>query len=76
MATSPKMLCDSCPVPFRQFLEAVTNMKFNEEPNYQKLICLFEGILGANISTRPINTDGAQKFLSHVRPQLSSVKVP
>ncbi|GLJ16407.1 hypothetical protein SUGI_0278400 [Cryptomeria japonica] len=61
MATSPEMLCCFCPVPFRQFLEAVTNMKFDEEPNYLKLISLFEGILGPNVSTRPINTDGAQK---------------
>lgn len=61
MATSPEMLCCFCPVPFRQFLEAVTNMKFDEEPNYLKLISLFEGILGANVSTRPLNTDGAQK---------------
>lgn len=36
-------------------------MKFDEEPNYSKLISLFEGLIGANPAVRPINTDGAQK---------------
>ncbi|CAM8949676.1 unnamed protein product [Rhodiola kirilowii] len=61
MATSPEMLCCFCPAPLRQFLEIVVNMKFDEEPNYSKLISLFDGLLGPNPSIRPINTDGAQK---------------
>jgi hypothetical protein len=48
-------------MPFKQFLEFVVNMKFDEEPNYGKLVSLFDGILGPNPAVRPINTDGAQK---------------
>uniref|UniRef100_A0A7N1A0C2 non-specific serine/threonine protein kinase n=1 Tax=Kalanchoe fedtschenkoi TaxID=63787 RepID=A0A7N1A0C2_KALFE len=61
MATSPEMLCCFCPAPLKQFLEFVVNMKFDEEPNYSKLISLFDGLLGPNPAIRPINTDGAQK---------------
>lgn len=61
MATSPETMCCLCPPPFKKFLEAVVNMKFDEEPNYLKLITLFDGILGSNPSMRPLNTDGAQK---------------
>ena len=67
MATSPEMLCCFCPAPFKQFLEIVVNMKFDEEPNYSKLISLFEGLLGPNPAIRPINTDGAQKVLHIVK---------
>uniref|UniRef100_A0A7N2KLL1 non-specific serine/threonine protein kinase n=1 Tax=Quercus lobata TaxID=97700 RepID=A0A7N2KLL1_QUELO len=61
MATSPEMLCCFCPPPLKQFLEIVVNMKFDEEPNYAKLISLFEGLIGPNPALRPINTEGAQK---------------
>ncbi|KAJ8490900.1 hypothetical protein OPV22_012621 [Ensete ventricosum] len=61
MATSAEMLCCFCPPPFKQFLELVVNMKFDEEPNYSKLISLFDGLIGTNPASRPINTDGAQK---------------
>lgn len=64
MATSPEMLCCFCPVPFKQFLEIVVNQKFDEEPNYGKLVVLFDSILGANPAIRPINTDGAIKVRS------------
>ncbi|CAN6693509.1 unnamed protein product [Malus baccata var. baccata] len=66
MATSPEMLCCFCPPPLRQFLEVVVNMKFDEEPNYSKLISLFEGLIGSNPAVRPIKTDGAQKIISQV----------
>ncbi|CAH1438010.1 unnamed protein product [Lactuca virosa] len=66
MATSPEMLCVFCPAPVRQFLEIVVNMKFDEEPNYSKLISLFEGLIGPNPAIRPINTDGAQKIICQV----------
>ncbi|KAK2969113.1 hypothetical protein RJ640_028577 [Escallonia rubra] len=66
MATSPEMLCCFCPAPLRQFLEVVVNMKFDEEPNYSKLISLFEGLIGPNPAIRPINTDGAQKIIFQV----------
>ncbi|CAN1140538.1 Casein kinase 1-like protein HD16 [Linum perenne] len=66
MATSPEMLCCFCPQPLRQFLEFVVNLKFDEEPNYSKLISLFEGLLGPNPAIRPLNTEGAQKIISQV----------
>ncbi|XP_061348559.1 casein kinase 1-like protein HD16 isoform X2 [Gastrolobium bilobum] len=66
MGTSPEMLCCFCPAPFRQFLETVVNMKFDEEPNYSKLISLFDGIIGPNPALRPINTEGAQKVIFQV----------
>ncbi|KAI7991645.1 Casein kinase 1-like protein HD16 [Camellia lanceoleosa] len=66
MATSPEMLCCFCPAPLKQFLEIVVNMKFDEEPNYSKLISLFEGLIGPNPAIRPINTDGAQKIIYQV----------
>lgn len=61
MATSPEMLCCFCPAPFREFLDTVINLKFDEEPKYSKLISLFGSLLGADPAIRPINTDGAQK---------------
>ncbi|XP_010249770.1 PREDICTED: casein kinase 1-like protein HD16 isoform X2 [Nelumbo nucifera] len=61
MTTSPKMLCSFCPLPFQQFLETVTNMSFDEEPNYSKLISLFEHMIATDASLRPIKTDGVLK---------------
>lgn len=61
MATSPESLCCFCPSPFKQFVEYVVNLKFDEEPNYAKYISLFDGIVGPNPDIRPINTEGAQK---------------
>ncbi|CAN6810528.1 unnamed protein product [Brassica oleracea] len=66
MATSPDMLCCFCPPPFKQFLEIVVNMKFDEEPNYGKLVSLFQELLGENPAIRPINTEGAQKIIFQV----------
>ncbi|GJY91735.1 casein kinase 1-like protein HD16 [Tanacetum coccineum] len=66
MATSPEMLCCFRPATFKQFLEIVVNMKFDEEPSYSKLISLFEGLLGPNPAIKPINTDGAQKIIFQV----------
>lgn len=61
MATSPELLCCFCPAPFKQFLEIVTNMKFDEEPNYSKLISLFESLIDPCTPLRPIRIDGALK---------------
>ncbi|KAI3724875.1 hypothetical protein L1987_64642 [Smallanthus sonchifolius] len=61
MATSPALLCYFCPSPFKQFLEMVTSMRFDEEPNYSKLIALFENCLVSSASLRPIRIDGAIK---------------
>ncbi|TYH91678.1 hypothetical protein ES332_A13G130900v1 [Gossypium tomentosum] len=54
MATSPELMCCFCPAPFKQFLEVVTNMKFDEEPNYGKLISIFESLIEPCTALRPI----------------------
>ncbi|KAI3411542.1 Protein kinase domain-containing protein [Psidium guajava] len=66
MATSPETLCCFCPLPFRQFVEHVVNLKFDEEPKYARYISLFDGIIGPNPAVRPINTEGAQKLVIQV----------
>ncbi|XP_019083501.1 PREDICTED: casein kinase 1-like protein HD16 isoform X2 [Camelina sativa] len=66
MATSPETLCCFCPLPFRQFVEHVVNLKFDEEPDYAKYISLFDGVVGPNPDIRPINTEGAQKLIYQV----------
>lgn len=66
MSTSPEVLCCFSPAPFRQFVEHVVNLNYDEEPNYAKLISLFDGIVGPNPDIRPINTDGAQKLVCQV----------
>ncbi|KAL5209253.1 hypothetical protein ABZP36_004876 [Zizania latifolia] len=60
MGTSPELLCCFCPAPLKHFLEMVTNMKFDEEPNYSKLNSLFDGLIEGPAS-RPIRIDGALK---------------
>ncbi|TKY64449.1 Casein kinase I isoform alpha [Spatholobus suberectus] len=70
MGTSPENLCCFCPLPFKQFVEHVVNLKFDEEPNYAKYISLFDGIVGPNPDIRPINTEGAQKLIGHKRGRL------
>ncbi|KAM3332184.1 hypothetical protein ACQJBY_027789 [Aegilops geniculata] len=66
MCTSPESLCSFCPQPFKEFVEYVVNLKFDEEPNYAKCISLFDSIVGPNPDIRPINTDGAQKLIHQV----------
>ncbi|XP_028124683.1 casein kinase 1-like protein HD16 isoform X2 [Camellia sinensis] len=75
MATSPEMMCCFCPAPLKQFLEIVINLKFDEEPNYSKLISLFEGLIGPNPAIRPINTDGAQKIIYQVGQKRSRLNI-
>lgn len=60
MATSPDLMCCFCAPPFKIFLETVTNMKFDEEPNYPKLISLFDELIEPQ-HLRPIRIDGALK---------------
>ncbi|XP_078430883.1 casein kinase 1-like protein HD16 isoform X2 [Wolffia australiana] len=62
MAIAPDTLCGYCPAPFRNFLEMVTNMKFDEEPNYLKLISLFDSLIEPCTPQRPIRIDGALKI--------------
>ncbi|KAK6944984.1 Protein kinase domain [Dillenia turbinata] len=59
MATSPELLCFLCPSPFRELLEIVFSIRFDEEPNYLKLISLFENNIGLNALSRPVRTDTA-----------------
>ncbi|KAK4745537.1 hypothetical protein SAY87_011849 [Trapa incisa] len=66
MASCPETLCCFCPQPFRQFVEYVVNLKFDEEPDYARYISLFDGIIGPNPDIRPINTDGAQELIYQV----------
>ncbi|CAM8916536.1 unnamed protein product [Rhodiola kirilowii] len=66
MATSPETLCSFCPQPFRQFVENVVSLKFDEDPHYAKYISLFDGIVDPNPVIRPLNTDGAQKLVYQV----------
>ncbi|KAL2923230.1 Casein kinase 1-like protein HD16 [Bienertia sinuspersici] len=61
MGTSPELMCCFCPPPFKQFLEAVTVMKFDEEPNYPKLISYFDCLIEPCAPLRPIKIDGALK---------------
>ena len=60
MATSAEALCRYTPQAFRQYMEAVVNLKFAEEPKYGALAALFEPLCGPT-SRRPISTEGAQK---------------
>ncbi|KAG0539367.1 hypothetical protein BDA96_03G316300 [Sorghum bicolor] len=66
MATSPKSLCCFCPQPFKEFVDYVVNLKFDEEPNYAKCVSFFDSVVGPNPDVRPINTDGAQKLIHQV----------
>ena len=63
MGTSPELMCCFCPAPFKQFLEAVSNMKFDEEPNYAKLISFFESLIEPCTPLRPIRIEGALKVI-------------
>lgn len=66
MSTSPDILCCMCPTAFKLFLDTVVNLRFDEEPNYSKLISMFDGLIGPNPALRPLNTDGAQKVMQQV----------
>ncbi|CAH9102404.1 unnamed protein product [Cuscuta europaea] len=61
MTISPELMRCFCPAPFQQFFEAVINMKFDEEPDYAKLISFFDTIIEPCTSLRPIKIDGALK---------------
>jgi len=49
------------PTPFKQFLEVVTNMVFDEDPNYVKLISLFKSLIEPCTMLRLIRIDEALK---------------
>ncbi|KAI3428793.1 hypothetical protein D9Q98_007612 [Chlorella vulgaris] len=54
MATSPELLCRYTPPPFRQFTEAVVNLKFDEEPKYAAYMELFDPLCGPSGPSRPL----------------------
>ena len=60
MATSAEALCRYTPPAFRQYMEAVVNLKFDEKPKYASLASLFEPLCGPS-NRRPISTEGAEK---------------
>lgn len=60
MGTSAEALCRFSPQPYKQFMEAVINLKFDEEPKYQMYISFFEPLCGPQV-TRPVLTSGKSK---------------
>ena len=60
MATSAEALARYAPPAFRQFAEAVVNLKFDEEPQYSAYSQLFEPLCGAGPS-RPIILENQPK---------------
>lgn len=63
MSTSTELMCCFCSAPFKLFIEAITNMRFDEEPNYSKLISLFDSLIEPCTPLRPISIDGALKVI-------------
>lgn len=61
MATSAEVLCRFVPNAFKTFMEAVINLKFDEEPKYGAMAQLFEPLCGPAGPGRPLCTDGAVK---------------
>ncbi|WJX78517.1 hypothetical protein P8452_61729 [Trifolium repens] len=61
MSTSTELMCCFCSAPFKLFIEAITNMRFDEEPNYSKLVSLFDSQIEPCTPLRPISIDGALK---------------
>jgi serine/threonine protein kinase len=61
MSLSPDALCSELPDPFRQFLQAVMNLRFDEEPAYQEMAQLFEPLISHDPNNRPLNTNGMER---------------
>jgi len=61
MATNAEQLCRYTPAAFRQFTEAVVNIKFDEEPKYAAYRDLFEPLCGQAGPSRPILTETAAR---------------
>jgi len=60
MQTSPDQLNRYCPPCFRQFTEAVINLKFDEEPKYALYRSWFLNLVGV-FPNKPILLDGLEK---------------
>lgn len=59
MATSAEVLCRYVPPAFKTFMEAVINLKFDEEPKYTALAALFEPLCGPPGPGRPLHIDNS-----------------
>ncbi|KAL7087386.1 hypothetical protein ACP275_13G065700 [Erythranthe tilingii] len=56
-------LCGSCPKPFKQFVQNVFSLKFDEEPEYTKYISLLKLLISSSPDiVRPINIETAQTW--------------
>jgi len=42
------MLCEGCPIEFREYMEYTRRLSFEESPDYLMLIQLFEKCMGSN----------------------------
>ena len=60
MNTSAHDLCKFCPQGFRQFTEAVINLKFDEDPKYSYYVSLLEPLCGP-APNRPVRLEGLVK---------------
>lgn len=71
MATSAELLCRYTPSGFRQFTEAVVNLKFDEEPKYSPYAQLFEALCGPG-PQRPIQMEASVAKVGQKRQRESS----
>mmetsp|Transcript_30659 Transcript_30659/g.66924 ORF Transcript_30659/g.66924 Transcript_30659/m.66924 type:complete len:734 (-) Transcript_30659:270-2471(-) len=62
MATSAESLCRYSPPAFRQYMELVINMKFDEEPKYAQLAALFADLIAA-CPELPIDVEKGQAIM-------------
>eukprot|EP00959_Pyramimonas_sp_CCMP1952_P192821 4032023-Pyramimonas_sp.AAC.1 len=62
MATSAESLCRYSPPAFRQYMELVINMKFDDEPKYAQLAALFADLIAASPEL-PIDVEKGQALV-------------
>ncbi|KAL3156612.1 Casein kinase 1-like protein hd16 [Trebouxia sp. C0009 RCD-2024] len=70
MVTSAELLCRYTPPAFRQFTEAVVNLKFDEEPKYAAYSNLFEPLCGATPARPILQTDVPKVGYKRSREQM------
>ncbi|KAL9659487.1 hypothetical protein QQ045_024293 [Rhodiola kirilowii] len=74
MQIPPEYLCFACPQPFRHFLEHAVNLKFDEQPDYNKYVSFFDGIVAPNPDIRPSDPKAGLKLIfpiGHKRGRLT-----
>lgn len=67
MSMSPEALCHGLPDAFRQFVQAVVNLRFDEEPAYHAMAQLFDGLMSENNAQRPLSTNGMERVAGRKR---------